>query len=395
MNTINILLIIAIGYILYILITNNVGPNNPINGTNKEKFMAPSNTLINYNSSNDSNSVENVIDDIVSWGSQSNGTDASGESRDSYSTYSSDLTNSYYTEDLGHIKKEQLNPNFINNQFNNDYRDVITGINNLIPDKKQLFNLPNEPVDYTEPEAGEVKNMLTDFIAVLNENLVKEVPSYRNPNSGWDEVIPDPTTKSGWDKVQDSLGLTSSLYSRPKTSADYKAKRPVKLVSIDKVQKYETEDEVKYTCDIVIQKKGVSDQMVLKASFVQDKRPLHDENNFFINKTIDLKIVIEDIYIIGYLSQDGDNATQMFDKDNEKFYDYDEMEYNNMIDPKTVQRVLMDKYKHRTEEMEQRNAMLDEEGQEFHKELPNIYDFSNIRGTQTIFDDMNKHRTFV
>ena len=40
-------------------------------------------------------------------------------------------------------------------------------------------------------------------------------------------------------------------------------------------------------------------------------------------------------------------------------------------------------------------AMLDEEGQNFHKELPHVYDFSNIKGTQTIFDDMNYHKTFT
>jgi len=38
--------------------------------------------------------------------------------------------------------------------------------------------------------------------------------------------------------------------------------------------------------------------------------------------------------------------------------------------------------------------MLDEEGQEFHKHLPHVYDFSNIKGTQTIFDDMNYHKEF-
>jgi hypothetical protein len=45
--------------------------------------------------------------------------------------------------------------------------------------------------------------------------------------------------------------------------------------------------------------------------------------------------------------------------------------------------------------MEQRTALLDEEGQEFHKELPNIYDFSSYKGTQTIYDDMNKKRLFT
>ena len=70
------------------------------------------------------------------------------------------------------------------------------------------------------------------------------------------------------------------------------------------------------------------------------------------------------------------------------------MEENNLTDPKFVQKILMEKYKQRTQEMQQRNATLDEEGQEFHKTLPHVYDYSNIRNTQTIFDDMNKPRKF-
>lgn len=284
----------------------------------------------------------------------------------------------------------KINSNFLNQKFHNDYRDVITAINNLIPEKKQIFNLANRPLlQYSEPEADEVKNLVSDFVNVLNENIKYDVPSYRNPNSGWDEAISDPTVKSGWDKVQEGLGLPPSLWSNPAQ------KDNIVLISINYVQKYETEDEIKYSCDIIIQKKNVADQMKLKASFVQDKRPLRDENNFFITANIDMKITIEDVYILGYMSEEGTDARLLFDKDLEKFYDYNQMEYNNLTDPKYIQKILMEKYRHRTEEMQQRNAMLDEEGQLFHKELPHIYDFSNIQGTQTIFDDMNYTKKFV
>lgn len=311
--------------------------------------------------------VNAVIDDIVSWDST-----LSGKS----------------CED-GVLKKYYVNPNFINNQFHNDYRDLITAFNNLVPQKKQLFNLPNIPVIYSEPEEAEVINLVKDFVNVLNHNLKTEVPGYRNPNSGWDEAIVDPNVKSGWDKVQESLGLTPSLWNKPGRKA------PVKLIKIPFVQKYETEDEVKYSCDIVLQKHNVDDQIIIKASFVQDKRPLHNENNFFVTKNIEMKVSIEELYILGYLSKEGNDSRLMFDKDMEKFYDYNQMEHNNMTDPKYIQRVLMDKYKQRTEEMEQRNAMLDEEGQSFHRELPHMYDFSNIKGTRTIFDDMNTTKTFI
>ena len=55
----------------------------------------------------------------------------------------------------------------------------------------------------------------------------------------------------------------------------------------------------------------------------------------------------------------------------------------------------MEKYQQRTHEMQFRNAMLDEEGQAFHKDLPNLYDYSNIQNTRTIFDDMNKKKIFT
>ena len=355
MDGVDIILIVIIIYILYTITTKKETFNSGFD-TSFRKYS----TMKNYSDiSND------IMDDIVSWDSQ--------ESGDSGSIV---------------LKRDKVNPNFINNQFHNDYRDIITAINNIIPDRKQLFNLANIPVVYSEPEADEVKNLVSDFVNVINNNLLTEVPSHRNSNSGWDEAVPDPNLKSGWTKMRESLGLATSLYKNPAP------KNGLRLVAITYVQKYETDDEIKYSCDIVLQKYGVDDQIILKASFVQDKRPLHDENNFFVTTNVNMKVTVEDIYIVGYMSKDGNDARLTFDGDKEKYYDYNQLEHNNLTDPKYVQKILMEKYRQRNEEMEQRVAMLDEEGQAFHKQLPSIYDFSNIRGTQTIFDDMNYHKTF-
>lgn len=288
------------------------------------------------------------------------------------------------------IKKNILNNNFLNIQFHNDYRDVIAAINNLIPDKKQLFNIANIPLKYSEPDVKEVKNIVIDFIKVLNENLKIEIPNYRNPNSGWDEPISDPTISSGWDMIQESLGLAPSLYEKPAR------KSFVKLIAITHLQKYETEDEIKYSPEIVIQKNNVEDQMILKVSFIQDKRPLNDENNFFTKKNIEMKIIIEDIFIVGYLSKycnDFNLATDELEK--EKYFDFNQMEHNLLLDPKIIQKVLLENYKQKSEEINNRNALLDDEGQDFHKDLPKIYEYYNIKGTQTIFDDMNGKKFFI
>jgi hypothetical protein len=356
LDSTTIILIVVIVLIIFFIF---YGKNN----NNKEKFVAPYEPQYRYKyKTNLKDEAKDVIDDVISWESST---------------------------DAAVVTKEPINKNFIEIKFHNDYRDVMTALNNLVPDARQRFNLANIPLVYSQPETDEVKLLVKDFLHVLNENIMTDVPSYRNPNSGWDEAIPDPNMKSGWDKIQDSLGLPESLYNDPAK------KGPVKLISISLVQKYETDDEIKYAVDMVLQKVNVEDQLLLKASFVQDKRPLYDENNFFVTKNLQLKIVIEDVYILGYLSQYGQDARLQFDNDKEKYYDYNALEYNNLLDPKFVQKILEEKYKQRSEEIGQRNALLDEEGQDFHRTLPNLYDFSNIRGTYTIYDDMNLKKTFV
>jgi len=306
------------------------------------------------------NNMEEIIDDVISW--------------DDYNT---------------DVRKQRINPNFLDVQFHNDYRDVITAFNNIVPDKHQIFNLANVPLQYSEPPKEEVRQLIKDFIDVANENMQNQVPSHRNKNSGWDEAIPDPNMQSGWDKVQKSLGLAPTLYHAPKVKNG-------KLVHVEtlQVQKYETEDEIKYACTFILQKQNTEDQIIIKINILQDKRPLRDENNFHVNSKISLRVIIEDISIVGYLSDKGNDARLTFDGDKEKFYDYDRLEHNNLLDPKDIQKTLLTKYQQRTEEMQQRNALLDEEGQAFHRTLPNLYDFSNIKDTRTIFDDMNSKKVF-
>ena len=345
MDIINILLFVIIAYVLYIF--------------TKQKKTSVAVTIPKYNTRS---YKDEIINDIVSL----------------------DPT---YDSVPGIVQKRTMNPNFLDMQFHNDYRDVITGFRNLVPDRKQLFNLANIPLQYSEPDPSEVKYMITDFLKVLNININTSVPTHRSCNSGWDEVIPDPAVKkTGWEKIQESLGLPTSLYEKPE------GKSKVVLVAVNTVQKYETEDEIKYVCDIVLQKLNVEDQIVIKAHFVQDKRPLNDENMFFKKDPIQMKVHVENIFIQGYLSNYGADAKMQYDNDEVKYFDYDKMEYNQLTDPKEINKILMKKYKQRTQEMEQRNAMLDEEGQEFHRTLPHIYNFTNIMGTKTLFP---KHQSMA
>jgi len=381
-----IALIIIIGLLIFIMFYG-------VDNTNKEGFaeiqpysksQSQLQSQLNSNSNKAVSDIKNkqiiqqnitkdkVIHDVASY--------FSDEMVSNYSLNSKESLN---------LVKKPLNNNFMDIQFHNDYRDVYTALLNIVPDKRQLFNIANIPITYSEPELNEVKLMLKDFIAVLNENINTEVPLYRNPNSGWDEAIVDPQVESGWDKAQKALGLPVSIYEKPAGNAF------VDIIKVNKIQKYETEDEIKYAINFIIQKRNVDDQMIIKGSFVQDKRPIQDENNFFIDAKIDMKVLIEDLFIVGYLSNEGlQSKQQQLDTDVGKklYYDIDHMEFNNLTDPKYVQKVLMDKYDVRLKETGLRNALLDEEGQLFNKSLPNMFDFSNILGTRSILDDYNSKK---
>lgn len=289
----------------------------------------------------------------------------------------------------GNVYKKTTNTNFLDTQFHTDYRDVITALNNLVPSQKQLFNLPNQPVQYSEPYPEDVKGMVDDLLNNLNKNIANEVTAVRNTNSGWDEAAPDPNHLSGWEKVQKSLGLPTSLYAKPAKPS------PVSLIKIDRIQKYETEDEIKYAIYMILQKGNAKDQMVLKACLVQDKRSLHNEDEFFRTHDLIMRIAIEELFIVGYLSNSGMDANKQFEMVKNKHYDLDNMEYNNLTDPKYIMNELTKRHNLKQREMDYRNALLDEDGQDFHSGLPHPYDYSSYRVTQTIYDDMSKPRTFV
>jgi hypothetical protein len=163
---------------------------------------------------------------------------------------------------INDIATPPLNKNFLTIQFHNDYRDVNDALQNIVPEKHQWFNLQSIPVQYSEPEILEVKNLVDDFITVLNENLRTMVPNCRNSQSGWSDQIPETHIKSGWCKSQEALGLQPSLYPEPAPKA------PVSLININNVEKRETEDEIQYTINMVLSKLGVADQMVITTTFL-------------------------------------------------------------------------------------------------------------------------------
>jgi hypothetical protein len=288
-----------------------------------------------------------------------------------------------------------VNPNFIDVQFHNDYRDTITAFNNISPAQKQIFNQANVPAKFTNPPVEEVTRIIREFVEEVNDNIEKEVTDERTNNTGWDEATPDKTVKSGWDKQMEKLGVPTNLYNTPAN------KSKVKLIKIDHVEKHETEDEILYTCFVIIQKSCVRDQMLVKISFVVTKRGI-TERNFFNDvkeldisndkKDCDMKLVVQEIYVLGYLTKKQVNNENI---QRDEFYHFSDLENTDYISQKQIMQELIKKYKQRTQENNSFNATLDVDGRNFHRDLPHLRNSNSYQVTQTIFDDWNKETKFT
>ena len=299
-----------------------------------------------------------------------------------------DIENDMYIDEILKHKKERekhINPNFIEVQFHNDYRDTITGFNNIAPSQKQVFNKENVPLKFTNPEVKEVKYMVKDFIKELNRNVLNDKNEFRNSNSGWDELKPDKRVKFGWEKQMEQLGLPTSIYNNPA------CKSKVILLTIDHVEKYETERQIRYVCYLFLQKKNVVDQMVVRVSFVTDKTDVNEDRDFFKEEKPNQKVIIEEIFILGFMTP---NSSDKYTQHVDSFYNFDSLEKTDAISDKQIVKELMKKYRDRTAEMNSFNATLDTEGRNFHRDLPNTACFNAYQGTQTIIDDMTKDRNY-
>jgi hypothetical protein len=301
-----------------------------------------------------------------------------------------------YVEQLKKLKKgnnsAKLNKHFLDTQFHNDYRDTITAFNNIAPNQKQLFNQVNLPVKFTLLKIGdkgnsEVNKLVKRFVIELNQNVMTEVPEHRNASSGWDELIPEKKVKSGWEKQQESLGLPTSIYNEPAKNGK------VKIVKLDRIEKYETEDEIKYSCYVVLKKKNVTDQMCLRLSFVLDRKEVNiDRDMFKESDEIATQVVIEEIFIVGFYSDYGQDG-QLENYKPDDFYNFEALNGADMIDQKTIVKELREKYKQRTKEMNSFNAMLDTEGANFHAEMPSRNEYDSLKVSRDIFDDVEGGET--
>jgi len=234
-------------------------------------------------------------------------------------------------------KTNEVKSYFIDKQFHEDYRDTITAFDHLLEYDKPKFNKACLPVTFTEVNKPEVKLLLKSFLKMLNNEIQNNVHNYVTVDDGFQNSMPNPTVKSGWEKQLENLGLPGDLFRS-------KLKSKIKIIKVDKVEKVESESQVKYSVFMIIQKLNVSDQMVVKISFVLDSVDLNVDRDFFKNDApIDLNVTLDNVSVIGYMS----NLSFGVNNERTDFYTFERTEKSDIIDQKEILKQLKKKYETR------------------------------------------------
>jgi hypothetical protein len=224
----------------------------------------------------------------------------------------------------GGKKDIDINPYFEEMKFHTDYRDTLNAFNLLVPNQKQLFNRSDLPLTNTcSPPVGEIRSLIVNFIKETNKIIKNYVSDELNMQNGWQDNTVQKKFKDSFNHEMNELGLPQSLYKEPKSKA------PIKLIKLDHAEKYETENEIKYIVFLIIQKKNVQDQMVIKVSFVIDREDLNLDREFFDKKktSYSTSVKIEEVSIIGFLSNHSFGKKSARDK----FYDFNKITDGRMF----------------------------------------------------------------
>lgn len=243
----------------------------------------------------------------------------------------------------GKNKKIKVNQNFVENQWHTDYRDTQNAFEIVVPNRKQLFNLCALPVDQAcEVPEKDTRYLVSKFIKEINKTVKNKVSNELSATS-WIDNMPQKQFESGWDKQQKALGLPTSIFKEPAKKA------PIKLVKIDHAEKYETEKEIRYSLFLIIQKKNVQDQLVIKVNFVVDKNDVNMDRDFFSSGKDSFRttVMLEEISIIGFLTTNkfGERTRQ------DDFYQFDAITDGKMFSQEQIITELNKKKAEYAEEM--------------------------------------------
>lgn len=251
------------------------------------------------------------------------------------------------------IPCKKLNKFFVQTQFSDSYRDVLTVFNNICPDQKILFNLQSLPVVTTKYQLNRDTpfifiKLVTQFINQVNKEISKLPESYEIVNN-YNNYMPltsqlkKYTENKGINKFYKDIGVDYNLY------ADTPPNAPVELIKIISAKREYTDAETKYVITLVVKKilKSVSEQLQITVHFVTKNNPLEGYDLFdgkpqqqTINST--QQVAVEFIFVDGYFTDDfdvdydcvgGDNGCKKYsniDWDN-KYYSFDALGTNSMM----------------------------------------------------------------
>jgi len=240
----------------------------------------------------------------------------------------------------------KLNPYFNDVQFHKDYWDVISSFND-ISIQKQYFNVGNKAVSISSPNINELHEVVDYVIKLLNYTNKNEVPETNNHNTGWDELCPLKNVVSGWKKSNEKVGV-------PEIYDDPIKKNKVKLINISNAEKFETMSEIRYICNLVIQKEGVEDQMLLKIKLTFDKK----------RKNGKYEVSIEEMFVIGFLTfiQTGRDVNDV--------HDITLAEVNGITEDNVIIHELNKKFEEKARLMNQFGNNLGEEEKMMYESMP-------------------------
>lgn len=242
------------------------------------------------------------------------------------------------------------NYELIKNHYHTDYKDIITVINNIFTSNESKFNIGNLPVKHikiNKNEMDDINDLVYDFIDNINQYIIN-IPENRNEMSGWNEILNEKSIESGWDKQRKLLGLSPSLYNEPAKNDS------VELIEIINVEKYitiGTINEEKISIMFVLRKLNVKDMILIKIDFL--KNPFEDKS-----------LIIDNIYIVGYIMRKTEIYTDGYSKNN-NFYHFDELNKGEFIDLGVISSVLLNKYEEQKKYNENWIENLDENDKYF------------------------------
>ena len=243
------------------------------------------------------------------------------------------------------IPCKKLNKFFIQSQFSDSYRDVLTAFNYICPDQKILFNLQTLPVVTTKYQLNRDTpfvfiKLVTQFVNKVNKEIKSMPESYEIVNN-FNNYMPltaqlkKYTENKGINKFYKDIGVDYNLY------ADTPPNAPIELIKIIKASREYTDAETKYVITFVLKKilKSVNDQLQITVHFVTKNDPFEAYNLFdgepksqTINST--QEVAIEFVFVDGYFTNDfnvdydcagADNNCKNFSNidGDDKYYSYD------------------------------------------------------------------------